>query len=157
MRRSQAILALVAVVAAAAVITLLLSRSSPDGAFPGAGDEQRYADFGAAGPTFTRADELVQALAQHGVECSGLEQQPASSGQRERATCQASSDDVVIRIFDDNAARNRYLSQARAVLDQSRTEAVPLLAGPNWIVTADTEAIVATFQRALGGEALAER
>jgi hypothetical protein len=141
---------------ATAILIATLNRGAPGGALsmPGGAGTSAYASLGMTAPRYDRVADIVAAMERGGASCENLQGRIATTGQRERAACKSSGDDVSIRIFDGTDARNTYLTQTVAVLKQSQQEMVPTLAGPNWLVSADSTSTIDTFQRAIGGEVL---
>ncbi|MBA3777842.1 MAG: hypothetical protein H0X16_00790 [Chloroflexi bacterium] len=156
-RRAQLGVILTALLVLAGVIVLFSLTTDQRGqgfGLSGEGDAAAYASLGTQGPTFDSATSLVQALADRGVTCEGLESRPAGSGELDAGRCKIGADDVVIRVFQDPGARNRYLASIGALLGEAGVESVPRVAGPNWLVSADTDATAQLVQDSIAGELL---
>ncbi len=156
-RRAQAGVILTALLVLAGVIVLFSLPTDQRGqgfGLPGEGDAAAYASLGTQGPTFDSAARLVQALADRGVTCEGLESRPARSGELDAGRCQLGADDALIRVFENPDSRNRYLASMGALLGGADAEAVPSVAGPNWLVSTDTAATAQIVQESIAGQVL---
>jgi hypothetical protein len=152
-RGRVAVLLSVVAIVAVVVAAIALSRGAPGGALGLDRDGARaYESLGMNAARYERVADMVAAVQRDGGSCDGLVSRSPSTGQRERVECKSSRDDVIIHIFDSPGARNAYLADSRAILQQSQFDAVPTLAGPNWLVSADTQQTIEVFRHAIGGE-----
>jgi hypothetical protein len=144
--------ACIAVVAVVISIWLLRPRESKteEGLF--GHDGARFADVGVNAPEYDSVDAVVAALAAGGVRCSNLRTTPTAG--QERGECQVHRDDVVIRVFDTNEARNRYLATVKSLIGRANVGGPPGVVGPRWLVVSDTKATANTVKDALGGESI---
>jgi len=113
---------------------------------------------GGSGTTtaYGNGSEIVAALASHGVECVGPRDRQPSTNVKQQLGCQVDGQDVIIRVFDDAAARDRYVQAGAAIVSQLDvalgSDAPARVVGPTWIVTTDTPELATRIQAAIGGE-----
>lgn len=114
----------------------------------------RFADIAMDAPEYDSTDDIVAALTQGGVRCSGLHMRSTSAAGQERAECQVRGNDVVIRVFATNEARNRYLATVEGLIRGADVSGPPAVVGPTWLVITDTKATARKLKEALGGESI---
>jgi hypothetical protein len=112
----------------------------------------RFADVAMEAPEYDSTEDIVAALAEGGVRCSELHMRSSSAEDQESAECQVRGNDVVIRIFATNEARNRYLATVESLIQGADVSGPPAVLGPTWLVTTDTKPTARTLREALGGE-----
>lgn len=116
------------------------------------GSGARFADVAMEAPEYDSTEDMVAVLAEGGVPCSELHMRSTSDAGQESAECQVRGNDVVIRIFATNEARNRYLAAVESLIQGADVSGPPAVLGPTWLVTTDTKAIARKLKEALGGE-----
>jgi hypothetical protein len=114
----------------------------------------RFADVAIDGPEYDSTDDIVAALAEGGVRCSELHLRSTSTAVEESAECQVQGDDVVIRVFATNEARNRYLATVESLVQGADVSGPPTVVGPIWLVITDTKATARKVEEALGGQSI---
>jgi len=107
-----------------------------------------------AAALFESGSELLSALASGGVQCSNPRDRSPATNVKEQLGCEIDGQDVIVRVFDDAAARDRYVQAGAALMSQLDVEvdAPATVIGPNWIVTTDTPELAKRVQGAIGGE-----
>jgi hypothetical protein len=138
-------------VAALVVAGAILFRADDDSEGPSDIDLGRV---GIDAPAYGSVDDIASRLAGKGIECARLRPMDPTEVEKERATCRAEGDQVVIRIFSSAEDRNHYLETAQDLLDQVSVEALPRILGPAWMVTAETDSLARKIAEATGGELL---
>jgi len=98
--------------------------------------------------------EIVAALASHGVPCANPRDRRPSTNVKQQLGCQVDGQDVLIWLFDDAPARDRYMQAVTAIVSQLNVniDAPARVVGPTWIVVTDTPELATRIQAAIGGE-----
>jgi len=100
--------------------------------------------------------DIVAALAGHGVQCVNPRERQPSTNVKQQLGCQVDGQDVLIWVFNDGAARDRYVQAGAAMASQLgvdlAADAPARVVGPTWIVVTDTPELAARIQGAIGGE-----
>jgi hypothetical protein len=130
------------VAASAAVVTGYLWVASPLLAGDGWSDSERYEDIGA----------VVDSLRTSGMPCDRITEVPATTMFGDRRECSQPNpadindghDEVVLGIFANNSARDRWTAET----DHDDIYAV---IGPQWLATCDFQATCARIQASIGG------
>ncbi len=92
---------------------------------------------------FASARELVEALAEGGVECRGLE--AAAVGGAEVGVCRIGREPVSVGIYGDNEAMQQDIEVRRDAEEA-------FLMGGNWVLIARSTETAAAAREAIGGE-----
>ncbi len=101
------------------------------------------------GKEFDRPQDLVGALRDEGVSCSGLQVKTGRQAARsfgEDGSCVIDGEQVVIWTFKDGEERDRWFEYAGGAFE------VPYLIGSTWVLASRSGVTLERVQKAIGGE-----
>jgi hypothetical protein len=100
---------------------------------------------GSAAPKLTTAQQVIDALGQHGVTVQNVEPVETQLYSRENVSGDIDGSYVEIATFDGQANRDQYVQVARQVGGGM------IIVGDIWAMLVDRQAIVDKIRRAIGG------